>query len=268
MSRTSHARASAAIAVVAVALLAAGLPARADVDPCVDPERVPVRSHVHVIDGGDPFFEPFETVICRGDGVEWDNHGDRIHTVTHVTCNRADSRYDDCEFDSVFSLAPGTTFEHAFSARSGVFDYKCTIHGFTGRIVVLDDAGTLPDLTVTAVAAHDTASPASKRLQATVANIGEATAAATKVSFQYRNADGSWVDIGEPKVTAINAGTSVQINQSWLVANKIGDFPVRVVIDPGRNQLESDEGNNELLETIPVWLPPGIAQGVALPEPP
>lgn len=268
MPMPSGARATAAGAAVALALLALTPLASAEViDPCADEARPPGRAHVHVIDGGDPFFDPFETVICRGDTVAWDNHSDRIHTVTHRTCQRADSRYDDCEFDSVFTLTPGTTFEHTFAARSGVFDYKCTIHGFTGRMVVLDDAGTLPNLVVAAVGAYDTASPASKRLEATIENQGSATSSATKILFQYQNVDGAWIVIGEPKLPSINANGSIQINQSWFVANKIGDFPVRVIADPGANQLELDEQDNELLVTIALWVPPGFVPGVSLPEP-
>lgn len=225
-------------------------------------------AHVHVIDGGDPFFDPFETVIRVGDTVEWDNHADRLHTVTHVTCKRADARFDDCEFDSVFTLEPGTTFTHTFADRSGMtFDYKCTIHGFTGRITVLGEDGALPDLLVAALAAFDTASPANKRLQATVRNDGAGSAVATKVRFEYQNHDGAWIAIGEQAVPALNAGSSVEINQTWLVANKIGDFPVRATADALGTAVETDDGNNTTDVVVPVWLPPGIAPGVALPDP-
>lgn len=255
----------------AVAFLAglAALPSPASADnPCADTGRPAGRAHVHVIDGGDPFFDPFQTTICLGDTVEWDNHADRLHTVTHVRCPRADARYDDCAFDSAFDLTPGSTFEHPFADHSGVFDYKCTIHGFTGRIVVLDQTGELPDLVVDSLALFDTALPTSKRLEATVSNLGDGPAAATRILFEYQNVDGGWVRIGEPAVPALNAAASIAINQAWLVANKIGDFPVRVTIDPGGNQLESDDANNARIETIPVHLPSGIAPGIASPEPP
>jgi len=246
-------------AVAALSVGAAFVPAAAE----------PQTAHVHVVDGGDPFFDPFEAVIRPGDTVEWDNHADRLHTVTHVLCKRADARNPDgqCEFDTVFDLAPGTAFEHTFDA-AGTFDYKCTIHNFTGRITVLSEDGALPDLVVEDLAAFDTPVPTNRRLQATVRNVGPGPAVGTKLRFQYQNVDETWIDIGEVGVPPLNADASVTLNQQWLVANKMGDFPVRAIGDVLGTAIETDEDNNITSVVIAVWLPAGIARGVALPEPP
>lgn len=252
--RTKRTELLLACAIAAAAV--AGLPARA--------AQV---AHVHVLDTVPiPSFDPSAVSIRLGDTVEWDNHADRLHTVTNVTCKRADARYDDCEFDSVFSLTPGTTFTHTF-ARAGIFDYKCTIHGFTGRISVLDDPGALPNLTVEQLAAHETTLRTSKRLEALVANDGAAPALETKIRFQYRNVDGSWVDIGEPTVPVLNAGASISINQDWPTFDKIGDFPVRVIADASRTIVESSEDDNETQIVVPVLTPPGLLPGIAPPYP-
>jgi len=224
-------------------------------------------AHVHVLDTAPiPIFDPADVVILFGDTVEWDNHADRIHTVTHVTCKRADARYDDCEFDSIFSMTPGTTFAHTFSENSGTFDYKCTIHGFTGRITVLSDPGALPNLSVPQLTAYDTPLRTSKRLEAVVGNSGDAASLETKILFQYRAVDGSWIDIGEPTVPRVNPGGSVIINQDWPTFDKLGDFPVRVIVDASRTQVESDESDNQREIVVPVLIPAGILPGVGPPD--
>lgn len=87
-------------------------------------------------------FEPFEVHVQPGDTVDWANPKDGVtHTVTDNDCPRAFGP-GPCEFDSEFTMEPGKTFVHTFNA-AGRFDYRCTIHGFNG-VVVVGDALTAP----------------------------------------------------------------------------------------------------------------------------
>lgn len=70
-------------------------------------------------------FSPTPITINVGDTVTWTNNGAVTHTTTSLTPGIWDSGF----------LQPGGTFSHTFT-QAGTFDYECTIHGFTGRVIV------------------------------------------------------------------------------------------------------------------------------------
>jgi hypothetical protein len=78
--------------------------------------------HVSIIDDA---FVPQRDTIAFGDTVTWTNNG----AITHTTTSTGGL------WDSGF-MSHGATFSHHFTSN-GSFPYECSIHLFTGTIVVL-----------------------------------------------------------------------------------------------------------------------------------
>ena len=77
----------------------------------------------HAVAIRDSSFGPSSITIRTGDSITWTNRGTNNHNVT---------------FDSFASdeqMEPGTTYSHTFKS-AGTFRYTCTLHGFTGKVVV------------------------------------------------------------------------------------------------------------------------------------
>lgn len=235
--------------VLACALAAVVAPAASRADAST--------AHVHVVGQS---FDPQFVEILPGDTVEWDNHGSVTHTVTDRTC--LEDPPGSCAFD--FELTGGQVGTHRFDA-SGVFDYTCRIHGFSGRITVADAPGTLPDLEVSSLAVHDASAfgaplPTTKRLEALVSNPGTAASPEALLRFQYRYR-GRWETITTATLAPLNPGESRTINALWQVSGKVGDFTVRAQADPLDVVEELRESNNERWATASVLLPAGILPG-------
>lgn len=232
-------------------------------------------AHVHVLDTlPTPSFAPAEVVIRPGDAVNWDNHATRIHTVTHAACPRIDLRNDPagCFFDTFrdrgADLDPGATFTVAFPSP-GIFEYVCAIHRFGGRITVLSEDGTLPDLVIDAVSVHPAPLGTSRRIEAIVGNDGAASAPASRAHFEIRPLGSeAWSRFGDVEVGSLAPGQRRTLNQDLTTFNKLGDFELRVVADGAGSLAEGDETNNAASAAFSVLLPPGTLPGIALPDPP
>jgi plastocyanin len=72
----------------------------------------------------DASFKPKNITIEKGTRVKWTNKGDLVHNVT-----RKNGKW------TSGPLSPGETFARTFKVK-GTINYLCTIHGFTGKIVV------------------------------------------------------------------------------------------------------------------------------------
>ena len=82
----------------------------------------------HAVSIADGAFRPGKITIKLGDSITWTNHGYAMHDVS---------------FDAFHSetLSPGKSYPHKFT-RAGSFAYVCSIHGFSGTVVVRGAAPT------------------------------------------------------------------------------------------------------------------------------
>ena len=78
---------------------------------------------------GESAFSPRSISIRAGDRVTWTNDSTTQHNVTFAT------------FASATYMEPGTRYGHTFSGP-GTFRYTCTLHGFTGTVIVTGTAVT------------------------------------------------------------------------------------------------------------------------------
>lgn len=83
-------------------------------------------------------FSPSDRTIDQGDQIRWEWGGTLSHTTTHVP-----SPGDPVLWDQPITSS-SQTYTHTFNS-AGVFNYKCTPHGFTGRITVNPVSGILDD---------------------------------------------------------------------------------------------------------------------------
>jgi plastocyanin len=81
------------------------------------------RSNGHTVKIGDDFFSPPKLTVKRRTVVTWQWTGMNPHNVTFLKLHK----HSKTQTSGVFRLR--------FS-KKGVFHYLCTIHGFTGTIVV------------------------------------------------------------------------------------------------------------------------------------
>ena len=117
---------------------------------------------------------------------------------------------------------------------------------------------TKPDLTVTGLTTAFSAGgkPGTKdvSLQATVANVGTASAVNVQVGFAFSGDGGAtFTNIGGPvSAGTIAAGGSAVATTTWRNVSP-GTYLVRVTADPGKLISESNEANNS--STFPVTVP-------------
>jgi plastocyanin len=102
-------------------------------------------------------FNPSLVTINVGDTVTWTNTDSITHTTTPNTGL----------WDSGF-VAPGESFSHTFT-QAGTFDYRCTIHGFTGRVVVVAASTTTTATSTTTTATSTTTTSTSSTTTTTLA---------------------------------------------------------------------------------------------------
>jgi plastocyanin len=91
----------------------------------------PVLAAGHAVAIRDSSFGPSSITIRKGDSITWTNRGSTNHNVT---------------FDSFASdeqMEPGLKYSHTFRS-AGTFRYTCTLHGFTGKVVVTGAATPKP----------------------------------------------------------------------------------------------------------------------------
>ena len=69
-------------------------------------------------------FSPAQVTINVGDTVTWTNSDSTVHNTISNT-----------GLWNSGTMGSGATFSHTFN-QAGTFDYSCTIHGFTGRVIV------------------------------------------------------------------------------------------------------------------------------------
>jgi plastocyanin len=75
---------------------------------------------VHIVDDA---FTPTTITVHVGDTVTWTNVGYYTHNVTGAGLHSSD-------------INPGRTYQHKFTAV-GTYKYECSIHYFTGKVVVI-----------------------------------------------------------------------------------------------------------------------------------
>ena len=119
-------------------------------------------------------FVPASTSINTGDTVLWTwPSGSNFHNVTSTSTPQA--------WPASFTLSGPATFQNTF-ATAGTYPYVCTVHGFTGSIMVNNAVTLTPSVSVT--------SPTNGTVFATPANVTvNATARETNgtiASVQFR----------------------------------------------------------------------------------
>lgn len=228
--------------------------------------------HVHIQNFS---FSPNTQSVAVGDTVTWDNHDFAPHTATSRDIVAFDTRV----------LDNGETFTTAaLDVQRAVF-YWCTIHLFTGRVIVGNPpAGA--DLVVSSLTVEegDGLVPGvpgfSKHIVLTVSNYGLSTAGASVAKLQYRSAGlgGTWKDLSSFNVQALSSGDGTPaadfdndprtpITFDWDTFGLAGDFEVRVVADANQQVAEANENNNELASVTTVLLPVGGVPGVNVFDP-
>jgi plastocyanin len=95
----------------------------------------PVSAAGHAVAIRDSSFGPKTITIRAGDRITWTNTGSNNHNVTFDA------------FASEEQMAPGAKYVHTFRS-AGTFSYTCTLHGFTGTVVVKAAATPKPKPTV------------------------------------------------------------------------------------------------------------------------
>jgi plastocyanin len=141
-------------------------------------------------------FSPSTITINVGDTVTWKNTDTVVHTATSSTAL----------WDSGF-LAAGATFSHTFT-EAGTFNYTCTIHGFSGKVIV------------NAAATTSTTSPPTTSTTSTTSTTTSSTTTTTLAPGQ------TFVDVppGNPYFTAIQALSSQGIINGYDVAGGLKEF--------------------------------------------
>ena len=84
----------------------------------------PMSAAGHNVSIVDYAFSPSSISVRVGDRVTWTNTGMAPHNVTFGS------------FGSPYSMSHGARYTHTFT-KAGTFVYTCTIHGFSGKVVVL-----------------------------------------------------------------------------------------------------------------------------------
>jgi plastocyanin len=114
-ARRARSRLGTAVTIALLALVAVAMAA------------APAFAAGHAVAIRDSSFGPSSITIRTGDSITWTNRGTNNHNVT---------------FDSFASneqMEPGTKYSHTFRT-AGTFRYTCTLHGFTGKVVVTGSA--------------------------------------------------------------------------------------------------------------------------------
>jgi plastocyanin len=205
--------------------------------------------HVHIANFA---FNPTPATVVVGDTVEWDQHdAGALHTATDNNCPRAGGP-GPCEFDSNPAgggMPQGQFFSHTFAA-TGTFNYKCTIHGFLGKITVVPATGG-PDLVVDAVTINAGGLPFEKRVDVTVRNQGDTASGAStaSASYLYKNVFNT---IGTAPVAGLAPGATQTVSMTWNVLTKLGDFRVKGTADSALAVPEISEHNNDNFATASI----------------
>lgn len=218
------------------------------------PARATTTAIVHAVDFS---WVPQTVSILEDDSVAWINEDNLIHSLTELSCPRAGGS-GPCLFDE--NLDPGETFTYPFPVP-GVYEYKCAIHIFFGKVKVLGPADAVPDLVVTALHAGTASAtaPTTMRLTARIDNISTVAGAdRSDVLFEYRLPGGSWRPIGVSLSNAVGPGSSTEVRILWDATGRLGDFEIRATADGLTQLAETDEKNNERVAPASVLLPPGL----------
>ena len=125
-------------------------------------------------------FVPATTTINPGDSIIWTwPSGSNAHNVTSTSSTP--------EWTASATLNGPATFTNLFSASThGTFPYKCTVHGFTGQVIVVTNL-TPPTVSITnPVTGLVLAEPANVTIRATASdsNVGGSV---TNVQFRVDN---------------------------------------------------------------------------------
>jgi plastocyanin len=80
-------------------------------------------------------FNPQSITVNVGTTITWKNLDSVDHTVTTLALDPIGQD----SFDSGYIL-PGDNFQHTFE-NAGTYNYRCTIHGFTGTVIVQQPGG-------------------------------------------------------------------------------------------------------------------------------
>jgi predicted secreted protein with PEFG-CTERM motif len=83
-------------------------------------------------------FTPNPVNVSPGDTVTWTNTDTVLHTVTSGKIENTTGNIIGAVFDSQYTLTPGKTFSHTFTAADvGTINYYCQVHPWmTGMVTV------------------------------------------------------------------------------------------------------------------------------------
>ncbi|MEO9294942.1 MAG: plastocyanin/azurin family copper-binding protein [Nitrososphaera sp.] len=87
-----------------------------------------------------PDFEPDPVVVAKGDGIEWTNNDNTLHTVTQKTAAASDKPL----FDSGVIKAGATFLLNTATLDEGDYQYICTLHPFMTGSISIKPAGAAP----------------------------------------------------------------------------------------------------------------------------
>ena len=96
---------------------------------------------------GDASFSPATITIRAGDTITWTNRSDLPHNVIFAS------------FGSKMYMEAGERYSHTFRS-AGTFKYQCTLHSFTGKVIVTRAASPKPTPKPTKKPTPEPAAPA------------------------------------------------------------------------------------------------------------
>ena len=147
-----------------------------------------------------PDFAPDPVVVTKGDGVEWTNKDNTLHTITHKTAAASDKKM----FDSGPIKAGATFLLNTATLSEGDYQYFCTLHPFMTGSISVKPAGT-----VSAAGGNQTSSAGN---QTSTGNVTRTTTGVTA---------GSTTSAGTVTAVSIAAGSTSPTNGKFFVPDKV-----------------------------------------------
>lgn len=120
---------------IALALVVGMIPAWTKTGETADRSTEPAlsRPFAIVMEGWEPYYQPFAPMVAAGRPIRWFNPTPSPHTVRHEGCD-TDNR---CAFDSG-AVPPDGQFTIS-GLPPGVYPYYCVLHPIMrGRLIVRD----------------------------------------------------------------------------------------------------------------------------------
>lgn len=171
-----------------------------------------------------PDFDPDPVVAAKGDGIEWTNNDNTLHTVTQKTAAASDKPL----FDSGIIKAGATFLLNTSTLDEGDYQYMCTLHPFMTGTITVKAAGAAPAAggNQTSTAGNQTSTgsngtsatsaPGGNTASATVTAVSIAVGASSPTNGQFFSPDAVDTTVGS-MVTWTNDDTTLHTVTSGKV---------------------------------------------------